>query len=266
MPGQPLVDLETQVAETETEQTVDADGNPIEPEVDEDGNPIEDEPAAEDDVETAPRRSGGGSQTIREQRRARQEAEKRAAALERENAELRGFQAGATSRQQQADPQAAARAEQEFYQSLELMPPSQAYQAVVQRERQQFGAAFQQLQFNQQDLADQTRFEASCARSPVRETYREKVEAYRQDQLRRGFIISREESFHLLYGRELEARSNRAAPRQRVAAAARVAGQRTRPTGARGDVSPGGRRPAPGSAEADWAAINAAVARGEKVF
>jgi hypothetical protein len=221
---------------------------------------------AEEDVSPAPRVSGGGSPERRSTRRRAQEAEAKAVALEREVAELRGFQAGATSRQQPVDPQAAARAEQEFYANLELMPPAQAYQAIVNRERQQFGQAFQQLQFNQQDLADQTRFDASCARSPTREVYREKVEAYRQDQLRRGFIISREEAYHLLLGRDTEARANKARPGQVRAAAARVAGQRTQPTGSRSNMLPGGRRPAPGSAEADAAAIAEADARGIKIW
>jgi hypothetical protein len=229
------------------------------------GDEAEGEEAEAVDEPPAPRR-GGGSQTIRAQRARAQEAEKRAAELERQNAELRGFHAGATSRQPQMDPQAAARAEKEFFASLELMAPEQAHQAVYARGMQQVGQAFQKLQFDQQDLADQTRFEASCARSPVREDYRDKVESYRQENLRRGFVISREEAFHLLYGRELEAKANKARPAQTRAAAARVAAQRTNPTGARSNMSPGGRRPAAGSAEADWAAINAAVARGEKVF
>jgi hypothetical protein len=213
------------------------------------------------DAEPPPRR-GGGSQTIRAQRARAQEAERRAVEAERQLAEMRGFQAGAQARQQQPDPAAAARAEQEFYQSLEVMPPAQAYQALMQRGQAQVGQALQQLQFNQQDLADQTRFEASCARSPVRESYRDKVEQYRIGQLRRGFIISREESFHLLYGKDLEERANKARPAQQRAAARRIAGQQTRPTGARSNMAPGGRRPAPDSAEADWAAIDAAVARG----
>jgi hypothetical protein len=220
---------------------------------------------AEDDVAPEPRR-GGGSQTIRAQRARAQAAERELAEVKRQIAELQGFQAGATSRQQQPDPQAAQRAEAEFYAQLELMPPAQAYQAIVHRERQNIGGALQQLRLEQQDLADQARYEASCARSPTREAYREKVEDYRQSQLRRGFIISREEAYHLLLGRDTEARASRAAPRQRAAAAARVAGQRTQPTGARSNMRPGGRRPQPGSAEADAAAIAEADARGIKIW
>jgi hypothetical protein len=229
------------------------------------GDGEEEGPEAEDDVEPAPRR-GGGSQTIRAQRARAQAAEARAAAVERELAELRGFQAGATSRQQQPDPRAAQQAEQEFYASLEMLSPAEAHRAVVQRGRQEFGQALQQLQFNQQDLADRTEFAASCAASPTRAAYREKVEDYRQSQLRRGFVIGREEAYHLLLGKDVEARANRAAPRQRQQAAARLNGQQTRPTGARSNMAAHGRRPAPGSAEADAAAIAEADARGIKIW
>lgn len=232
-----------------------------------DGEGEEEGPEAEDDVDAPPApRRGGGSQTIREQRRRAQEAERRAVALERENAELRGFNAGAASRQPQMDPQAAARAEAEFYAQLEQMPPAQAYQAIVNRERQNFSGAFQQLQFNQQDLADRTEFAASCAASPTRAAYRERVEQYRADQRRAGFVIGREEAFHLLYGRDLEARANKARPGQQRAGQRNIQRQQTRPTGARSTATPQGRRPQPGSLEADEALINAAIARGEQVF
>jgi len=232
-----------------------------------DGEGEDEGPEAEDDVgeQPAPRR-GGGSQTIRAQRARAQAAERALAEKEREIAELRGFQAGATSRQPQADPQAAARAEAEFYAGLELMPPAQAYQAIVNRERQNIGGAIQQLRLEQQELADQARYEASCARSPTREAYRDKVEQYRAQQRRAGFVIGREEAYHLLLGRDTEARAARAAPRQRSQAAARVAGQQTRPTGARSNMAARSRRPAPGSAEADAAAIAEADRQGIKIW
>ncbi len=227
-----------------------------------DGGDEEEGPEAEDDVvEPAPRR-GGGSQTIRAQRARAQAAERALADKERELAELRGFQAGATSRQQQPDPQAAARAEQEWWQNYEVQSPVVQAQMLQQRARTEFGGALQQLRFEQQELADQARYDASCARSPTREAYRDKVEQYRAQQRRAGFVIGREEAYHLLLGRDTEARAARAAPRQRTQAAARVAGQQTRPTGARSNMAPGSRRPAPGSREADAAAIADAERRG----
>jgi nucleoid-associated protein YgaU len=128
------------------------------------------------------------------------------------------------------------------------------------------GAALQQLRIEQQELADQARYEASCARSPTREAYRDKVEQYRAQQRRAGFIIGREEAYHLLLGRDTEARAARVRPGQQRAAAARVAGQRTQPTGARSNMAARGRRPQPGSEEADLAAIRDADARGIKIW
>jgi hypothetical protein len=226
----------------------------------------EEGPEAEDDVDPAPApRRGGGSQTIREQRRRAQEAERRAAEAERRVQHLEQQVQTIATRFQQ-DPQAQARAEQEWLQQLEMMPPAQAYQAVIQRGRQEFGGALQQLRMEQHELADQARYEASCARSPTRDAYRDRVEQYRAEQRRAGFVIGREEAFHLLYGRDLEARANKARPAQQRAGQRNIARQQTRPTGARSTVSPQSRRPAPGSLEADEALINAAIARGESVF
>ncbi len=239
-------------------------GAELEPEFDDDGNPIEPEPEPEDEVAVAPKR-GGGSEAVRAQRRRAQEAETRAAALERENAELRGFQAGVAQRQP-ADPQAAARAEQEFYQSLEMMPPAQAYQALMQRGQQQIGSVIQGIEFRTNDRADKAAYDAAARADPIYKKYQAQVEQVLAEERRQGRNPDREVILDVLYGREMRQRSRAAAGKQRPAAAARVAGQRTQPTGARGDVAARGRRPAPGSLEADLALVNAAIARGESVF
>ncbi len=246
-------------AEAEDVENPEADADAAGGDADDDGGQ-EEGAEAEDDVEAAPRR-GGGSRTIREQRRRAQEAERRTAALEREVQELR------TVRQQPAyDPQAAARQEQEFYASLQYMPEEQRLQAVVQRERQTMGQALQNLQFQQQELADQTRFDAACARSPTREAYRDRVEDYVQRQRRAGFVISREDAYYLVMGKDVDARAAKARPAQQRAAAARTNGQQTRPTGARSNTQPGVRRPQAGSLDADRELIRAAISRGESVF
>jgi hypothetical protein len=229
--------------------------------VDADGQ--EGEEGQEDEVADeppAPRRSGGGSETIRAQRRARQEAEERAARLERELAEARGFQQGMQARQ--VDPQAAARAEQEFYASLELMPPAQAYQAIVARERQNVGTALQQIEFRSNDRADKQAYDIAARTSRVHQQYRSQVEQTLASERAAGRNPDREVILKFLVGNDVLERSARAAPAQRNGAAARIAQQRTQPTGARSNVSPGGRRPAPGSREADEAALADAAARG----
>jgi hypothetical protein len=248
----------------EIEPEVDADGNPIEPELDEDGDPIEPEP--EDEIrEPAPRRSGGGSQTIKAQRRARQDAETETARLRQENAELRGYQAGITQRQP-ADPQAAARADQEWYASLEMMPPAQAYQAIVQRERQAIGAELNQREFRANERADKQAYDATARTSKVHQQYRSQVESTLAAERAQNRNPEREVILKYLVGNDVLERANRAAPAQRTGAARRVAGQQTRPTGARGDVARTGRRPQPGTPEHDDMVVQDAIRRGESVF
>ncbi len=267
LPREPVIDEEADLGEieegddaAEVDEGAEAQGDD---EGGADGDDEEEGPEAEDDVgeQPAPRRGGGGSQAVRAQRARAQAAEQRAQAAEARIAALEQ-----TQRQPAYDPAAAQRAEAEWLQSLSMLPQEQALQAVMQRGRQEVGGALQQLRIEQQELADQARYEASCARSPTREAYRDKVEQYRAQQRRAGFVIGREEAYHLLLGRDTEARAARVAPRQRGEAAGRVAAQRTRPTGARSNMVARGRRPQPGSEEADLAAIRDADARGIKIW
>lgn len=189
----------------------------------------------------------------------------RAERLEREVRELR------TQRQQivapPVDPQAAARAEQEFYASLEMMAPVDAIRAIDQRRTAQFQGALLQQQAQIQDRIDKQYYDAKVETSKVHERYRERVEAALQAEHAVGnFRATRADVLAYLVGQDALKRGERAAPAQRRAAAARVDGQRTRPVGGRGDVAAGGRRPAAGSLEADIALINAAIARGKSVF
>jgi hypothetical protein len=253
--------------ETEDEPQVDEDGNPIEdePELDEDGNPIETEP---EDVaaEPAPRRSGGGSQTIKAQRRARQEAEQRAAQLERELAEARGFQQGMQARA--VDPQAAARAEQEFYASLELMAPAEAYRQLMARGQAQVGTALQQIEFRANERADKQAYDIACRSSPAREKFRAQVEQVLASERAQNRNPDRETIYKWLLGDEMDRKMSRASPAQRNGAARRVAAQRTQPTGARGDVAARGRgaRLVPGTPEHDDWLVNEGIRSGHNVF
>ncbi len=235
------------------EEGGDGDADEQEGEGEEGEDEVADEPPA-------PRRSGGGSETIRAQRRARQEAEARAAALERENAELRGYQQGVSARQ--ADPQAQARAEQEFYASLELMPPAEAYRAIVARERQNVGAALQQVEFRNNDRADKQAYDIAARTSRVHQQYRSQVEQTLATERTAGRNPDREVILKYLVGNDVLERASRSAPAQRNGAARRLAQQRTAPTGARSNMSPGGRRPAPGSREADEVLLAEAAAKG----
>jgi len=212
----------------------------------------------------APRR-GGGSQTIREQRARAQEAERRAQEAEqRVQALERQVQTIAT--QVQHDPQAQARVEQEWQQRLEMMTPGEQAQAIIQRGRQEFGAALQQVQFQANDRADKQAYDAEARVNPIFKKYQPEVERVLAAERAQGRNPDREVILDVLYGREMRQRATRAAPAQRRAGAARVAGQQTRPTGARSTATAASRRPAPGSPEDDDRIIAEAIARGEKVF
>ncbi len=230
------------------------------PDSDDGGDGEEAEEEAVD--EPAPRR-GGGSPTVRAQRRRAQEAEQRAAALERELQEQRS-QLQQISQRLASDPAAAQRAEQEWQQRLEMMTPAEAAQAVMARGRQEFGAAFQQLQFQQNDRLDKQAYDAAARTDPVFKKYQPEVERILAAERAQGRNPDRETILDVLYGREMRQRAAKAAPAQRAAAARRVAGQQGRPTGSRGNVAPRG-RPAPGSPEHDDALVNEYFAKGGRL-
>jgi hypothetical protein len=213
----------------------------------------------------APRR-GGGSQTIREQRRRAQEAEQRAAQLERELAEARGFQQGMQARA--VDPQAAARAEQEFYASLELMAPAEAYRQLMARGQAQVGTALQQIEFRANERADKQAYDIACRSSPAREKFRAQVEQVLASERAQNRNPDRETIYKWLLGDEMDRKMSRASPAQRNGAARRVAAQRTQPTGARGDVAARGRgaRLVPGTPEHDDWLVNEGIRSGHNVF
>ena len=163
-------------------------------------------------------------------------------------------------------PQAAARAEQEFYASLELMPPAQAYQAIVARERQNVGTALQQIEFRSNDRADKQGYEIACRTSPAREKYRPEVERVLAAERAQGRNPDRETIYRFLLGDETDKRMSRAVPGQRAAGARRIAQQRTQPTGARGDGARGQRRPQPGTPEHDEMLVMEGIRQGRNLF
>jgi signal transduction histidine kinase len=234
----------------DVEEGADDDGG--EPEGSDDGGAGEEE-AEGDDVEPAPRR-GGGAATPRNLRRRAQEAE-RALAAERAERTALDARLRQLEQRQAVDPQAAARAAAERAERRRLMAPDELVADVTQELRQEFTGAFQTLQFQQQDALDKADFRASTATSRVRQAYVERVEQALAAERAAGRNWNREAVFKFLYGDDMEKRASRAAPAQRRAAAARVAGQTTRPVGARGGAAPARRQPAD-SYEADRALID----------
>ncbi len=210
----------------------------LEPEPDEPEPEIEDdepEPDGEEPPEPVTPRQGRRGQA--ERLRARLER------TERDLAELR------TQRQQPApapaiDPAAAQRAEQEFFASLELMPPAEAHRAVWNRAQQQFGQQLLGQQLQTQNTLDKQAYDAEARTNPVYRRHAAAVEALVRQEHARGNFIWREAAIAHIDFQDRKARAATAAPRQQRAAARRVAGQQTRPGSTRSDGAAGGRVPA----------------------
>lgn len=220
------------------------------PEIDESGQG--DEILGDDaDDEAVPAEEDEGSQeSQREVRQTR--GESRQARLSREASELRERLARAEGerdalrqtgqRQPQFDPQAQARADAEFYQSLESMSHIDAMRAVENRATQRIGMAMQQQRIQDQDNLDRRDFAVLSRTDRNAARFKAQVDDTAQRILAMGQVPNREEILNNLVGREVRERSARILPQQRRAAAARVAQQTTRPAGGRGDVARGAGR------------------------
>jgi len=213
---------------------------PDEPEPDE---PELEEPDPDAEPEEPRQRRGGGSETVRNLRRARQETERQ---LAEARAQLSVFQQLAQQRAQQPafDPAAQQRAQQQEQEALALMTPEERADYRIRQTEQRLGNQFALQQFQMADVIDRQGFEGSFARFPGRERYAQRVEDMLRQERQQGRNHSREVIYKYLLGEDQERRASRLAPGQRRAATARVAAQRTRPQNGAGTVprSTGGGR------------------------
>jgi len=225
--------------------------DPIDTEIADDlDEDIEDPGDTDDDAEAEEARDPGddeGGPPERSRERPRSRGESRVQRLANEARDLRRrleeVERGRSQPQQQADPYAGARAEQEFVASLELMSPSQAMIAVRDRERQIMGAALQQQQATLLDRQDRRDWEQSCRDNRTRARLAPQVEQMVADARRQGnFNLDRETAYKYALGDEIDRRGRAEAPRQRAAAQRRVASQTTRPGNGRGDAPRGNAR------------------------
>ena len=167
----------------------------------------------------------------------------RARELEQQNADLarRLAQLEAQRNQPAApDPQAAAREEAAFRQSLETMLPHEASLAVAERTERRFQQQLMVAEVRGFDRADTAEFNALRARDRAAERLAPQVEAALQAERAAGrYNFGRLDIYDYLRGRELRMKGPAVARQQRQAGAARVAAQTTRPGAARGDVARG---------------------------
>ena len=265
IPGDEELDLgevdEADEADAEGQDDADGEGPS------DDGDADEEQAGEEEDVER-PAREGRqpGRRETQSQRLRRQNAE-----LQRELAEARGFRDGAEQFRSQPQPQidyaAQQRAQQERADRLALMSPIEAMEFIANEREQRVAYALQQQQVALQDRIDKQAYDQAARGSRVHERYRQDVEKLLASERARGNVgADRESILAYLVGKDAVSRAARAAPAQRKAASGRVASQQTRPTGARGDGSTGGRRPAPGTPEHDDMLIRQHIQAGGKIF
>jgi hypothetical protein len=223
----------------------DGEGSPIEDEelepgtIDEGLEP-EPEEEPEPEIEPDPEVEPQPRQTRQERRDERSRS--RARELEAQNADLarRLAELERARTQPVFDPQAQAREEAAFRQSLETMLPHEAALAVAQRSEQRMNQQLVQAELRGFDRADVAEFNALRARDRAAERLAPQVEQLLAQNRAAGDLrFGRLDIFDLLRGRELRTRGPQAARQQRQNGAARVAAQTTRPANARGDVARG---------------------------
>lgn len=242
-------DLEPAADEAADDLDIEEPDSELEP-PDDDGEP---EPAAA--------RPTRGENRIQRLARERDEAR-------REAAELRGYRQALETQQprQQApavDPQAQMRALTERW---SMMAPHEAIAEALQYGAQQQQQQLLALKLHNDDRVDKQSYELRAQSSPSYQRYAQEVERELAQWRSRGvYDITRQQIYFMLTGRDGEQRATRTAPVQRRAAAARVASQQARPTGARSDGARTGGRPQPGSAEDDDRIIAEGFAAGLRI-
>ncbi len=225
---------EIEGGETDAELPEGEDG--AEPDAPED----EGEEGQEGNVDPESRRGGGGASTPRTLRRRAQEAE-------RERDELRGRNAANEQRLRDletrvaSNPAAQQQAAQQEQEMLLRMSAEEQTQYFYQKGRREVANELQQIRNVQADQTDRMAYAARAATSPMRARLSDRVEAVLQQARAQGRNESREVIYKYLLGDELDSKAAKAVPGQRTAAAARVAGQRTRPGAGRGDAAPASR-------------------------
>lgn len=225
----------------------DGDGDPAELDQPEDlETELEDEPQEGDEPDAADGEDEAADEPPRQTRRTgprgRPNGEE-IRELRRENEDIRRqMQALQQPRQPAFDPAAQARADQEFWASLDLMTPAEAHRAVYTRATREVSQAFFQQNTQTQETLDKQAYDAQARNSRVHQQYRSRVEELVSGERARGNIVNRDVALRYLLGEDAINRANKVAPAQRRQGAARVNSQTVRPGNGRGDVARGGAR------------------------
>lgn len=163
------------------------------------------------------------------------------------------------------DPAEIARQQREEQDRLAMMSPQEVAAYYYQKGQQQIQQAMlmQSLQF--EDRIDKRAYDDQARASRFHQQHGAEVERRLQAERNSGNLrATRAGILAQIVGEQAMARAAAAAPQQRRAAQRRVAGQQTRPGGARGD-SVGRGRAAPGTPEHDDALIEEFFANGGRL-
>jgi len=225
------IDTEIEADEPETEETVDeADEGPDDETEDGDREPDEDDD--EVDLVAAPKKEGRYAVLARRAK----EAEAKAEAAERRAAEI------AQRQEQQLQQQSRAAWEASERGKLEAMLPEERMAYQTQQQIQALRAEMQQVQFQAAEASEKAAFSAEARANPVYSKYESRVEAMKQDFLRQGKVVSRENILRHLIGEDALKRGAKAGAKQRSAGAARKAAAGGRQQSGRSDTATNSRR------------------------
>ena len=120
---------------------------------------------------------------------------------------------------------------------LEIMPPEEQTRYLLGKQKQEFDAKLGVIQFQTADASDKAAFEAICARNPVADKYRDRVEETLNTIRRNGGNTTRETALAYIVGQDALRRAAGAKTRQTKRGAERVSNQQSRPSGGRSDVT-----------------------------
>lgn len=125
---------------------------------------------------------------------------------------------------------------------LEAMLPEEKLAYQTQQQIQALRAEMQQVQFQAAEASEKASFAAEARVNPVYGKYADRVEDMKQDFLRQGKVVSRENILRHLIGEDALKRGGKAATKQRAAGAARKTAAAGRQQSGRSDTTSGSRR------------------------
>ena len=200
--------------------------------------PEDDGGEAPDEVAETPRKRTA-SDTIRDQKRARKEAEARVAETERKAEErIAAAERRAEAAERTANERRRAETEAEEAARLELMSESEKIAHYRQKDREEHGREMAGVKFQIWDSTDRMSFERVADKDPLVARVKDKVEVEYQNLVRQGRSVSREIIANQEIAKMVRDGRLKAATTQRQRAAATVRRETVKPPRTQGDVAP----------------------------